>query len=356
MPENEPIREKLDRLVASALEDHVANLRKALTEQILAELRASVGPEQVGGSPTGLLKGAIASLHEATTQTDILRSLLDGTASFSARAGLLVVRANMAHGWQSRGFDDEQAFRALTVDCTRGLASRVLASQSAAAGTISDFDGPFASRFGAPRDGNVILVPLVIKDKVAAFIYADAGASGALDTSAIELLVQAAAMWLEVQTLRRAAGVSEPAPRQREQATQPVHAAPGPVTPPSATPSPAQTLHAGGNGSPSTSVAENGSAPSNGTGHVGGDDEVHTKARRFAKLLVDEIKLYNQAKVAEGRQARDLYDRLKEDIEKSRATYQRRYGHVNDVDYFRQELVRVLADNDASLLGATFGA
>lgn len=355
MPENELIREKIDRLVASALEDHAANLRKALTEQILAELRASVGPGQVGGSPTGLLKGAIASLHEATTQTDILRSLLDGTASFSARAGLLVVRANMAHGWQSRGFDDEQAFRALTVDCARGLASRVLASQSAAAGTVSDFDGTFASRFGAPHDGNVLLVPLVIKDKVAAFIYADAGASGALDTSAIELLVEAAAMWLEVQTLRRAAGLFEPAPRQRGQATQPVHAAPEPVTPPPAPPSPMQTF-VGGNGSLSTSVAENGSAPSNGTGHVGGDDEVHTKARRFAKLLVDEIKLYNQAKVAEGRQARDLYDRLKEDIEKSRATYQRRYGHVNDVDYFRQELVRVLADNDASLLGATFGA
>ena len=86
------------------------------------------------------------------------------------------------------------------------------------------------------------------------------------------------------------------------------------------------------------------------------DDEVHKKARRFAKLLVDEIKLYNQAKVSEGRQNRDLYDRLKEDIEKSRASYDKRYGTTSakDSDYFNQELVRILADNDPALLGGNF--
>jgi len=71
---------------------------------------------------------------------------------------------------------------------------------------------------------------------------------------------------------------------------------------------------------------------------------------------VDEIKLYNQAKVAEGRAARDLYDRLKEDIDKSRASYHKRYGSTPaaSADYFTKELVRILADNDASLLGANF--
>jgi hypothetical protein len=46
------------------------------------------------------------------------------------------------------------------------------------------------------------------------------------------------------------------------------------------------------------------------------DADTHRKAQRFARLLVDEIKLYNQAKVAEGRRNKDLYDRLKEDIDK----------------------------------------
>ena len=92
------------------------------------------------------------------------------------------------------------------------------------------------------------------------------------------------------------------------------------------------------------------------SGVPGVDDEVHKKAKRFAKLLVDEIKLYNQAKVSEGRQHRDLYDRLHDDIEKSRASYDKRYGSTpaKDGDYFNQELIRILADNDPSLLGGNF--
>ena len=86
------------------------------------------------------------------------------------------------------------------------------------------------------------------------------------------------------------------------------------------------------------------------------DADVHRKAQRFARLLVDEIKLYNQVKVSEGRKNKDLYDRLKEDIEKSRITYQKRYGNTaaGGADYFSQELVRSLAEDDTSIMGANF--
>jgi hypothetical protein len=86
------------------------------------------------------------------------------------------------------------------------------------------------------------------------------------------------------------------------------------------------------------------------------DQDVHRKAQRFARLLVDEIKLYNQAKVAEGRKHKDLYDRLKETIEKSRATYQKRYGKTVAAsgNYFQNEIVRSLAEDDLSIMGANF--
>ena len=89
---------------------------------------------------------------------------------------------------------------------------------------------------------------------------------------------------------------------------------------------------------------------------VAEDDDLHKKAKRYARLLVDEIKLYNQSKVAEGKQSRDLYDRLREDIEKSRATYEKRYGKslAASSEYFNQELVRILADNDIKLMGNNF--
>jgi hypothetical protein len=86
------------------------------------------------------------------------------------------------------------------------------------------------------------------------------------------------------------------------------------------------------------------------------DADTHRKAQRFARLLVDEIKLYNQAKVNDGRRHKDLYDRLKEDIEKSRATYQKRYGSTAAAsgDYFQKEVVRSLAEDDLSVMGASF--
>src|SRR5258708_5669233 len=86
------------------------------------------------------------------------------------------------------------------------------------------------------------------------------------------------------------------------------------------------------------------------------DADAHRKAQRFARLLVDEIKLYNQAKVAEGRRHKDLYDRLKEDIDKSRGTFQKRYGNTAAAtgDYFHCELLRSLAEDDISIMGSNF--
>jgi hypothetical protein len=103
-----------------------------------------------------------------------------------------------------------------------------------------------------------------------------------------------------------------------------------------------------------------GAAPATATDPLAGlsaeDADVHRKAQRFARLLVDEIKLYNQAKVAEGRRNKDLYDRLKEDIDKSRGSFQKRYGSTAaaSVDYFQQELMRSLAEDDISIMGPNF--
>ncbi len=79
----------------------------------------------------------------------------------------------------------------------------------------------------------------------------------------------------------------------------------------------------------------------------------HEEARRFARLLVSEIKLYNEEEVERGRQSGDIYQRLKEDIDRSREMYEQRVPEeVRRVrDYFREELVRILADGDPDLLG-----
>jgi hypothetical protein len=182
-----------------------------------------------------------------------------------------------------------------------------------------------------------------------------------LEVGSLELLVLATSAWLEVNSLRKlsqkepGAEVSE---GPRASAAEPAPAFSDPFA--AHTPGHARAAAA-------TAVAHSpvivgahagvGSAAGDTAPAISAEDqETHRKAQRFARLLVDEIKLYNQAKVAEGRKNKDLYDRLKEAIEKSRATYQKRYGNTvaGSAKYFEDEVIRSLAEDDPSVMGANF--
>jgi hypothetical protein len=76
-------------------------------------------------------------------------------------------------------------------------------------------------------------------------------------------------------------------------------------------------------------------------------------ARRYARLLVSEIKLYNEAAVRIGREKKDLLARLGPEVERARRLYEERVppAVAGRVEYFHQELVQTLADGDPTLLG-----
>jgi hypothetical protein len=335
------IREQVERIVREVVGEHSAAISEGVRQRI-ADLKTEHDGSH-GTSPTDLLNAAVASVRDATSQADILKALLDGATNFSQRAGLLVVRGTTATGWQARGFDDNDAFRHFSTDCTHGLCERVLRSRTASSAAADEFDSSFVTRFGHPADGNVVLLPLVIKEKVAAMVYADGGEKGAagLNVSALELLVRCTGLWLEVLSFRKVAPTDQHASHEMSSPPAP-HSESAPVAV-------AAVVHT------SAGVIPVAPPPPPAAPASNGEDEVRNKARRFAKLLVEEIKLYNQSKVNEGRATGDLYDRLKDDIDKSRATYEKRYGQtVPDVDYFTQELVRILGDNDRSIFGANF--
>nr|MBA3354276.1 hypothetical protein [Blastocatellia bacterium] len=88
------------------------------------------------------------------------------------------------------------------------------------------------------------------------------------------------------------------------------------------------------------------------------DDErrFHNDARRFARLLVSEIKLYNEEKVNDGRDGGDLYDRLREAIDRSREMYEKRVKPqvAAKFDYFHYELVSNLAQGNDAKLGSSY--
>jgi hypothetical protein len=90
--------------------------------------------------------------------------------------------------------------------------------------------------------------------------------------------------------------------------------------------------------------------------HLAEEERLHSDAKRFARLLVSEIKLYNEQRVVEGRENRDVYVRLKRDIDRSREMYEKRVAPSvsRRIDYFHDEIIRILGDNDPLTLGSDY--
>ena len=86
------------------------------------------------------------------------------------------------------------------------------------------------------------------------------------------------------------------------------------------------------------------------------EKRLHNDARRFARLLVSEIKLYNEQKVREGRASADIYTRLREEIDRSREMYDKRVRPevAARFDYFHTEVVNTLAEGEGAKLGAGY--
>jgi hypothetical protein len=411
----EPI---VERVVGQVLDSHATQLRTEIVRRVMEEIEAAapVAAEATGvatangaasASGPAELARAVAEIQMGSSQRDILRALLDTSSRYAARVALFVVKGAHATGWQARGFANSDAIKDFALDETAPAVARAIGERVAANAPVSDLDSRFLKKFGTPDSGEGRILPLILKDKVAALVYADsgAGADGLLDPGSIELLVLSTSAWLEVSSLRKQAQTnaeghtasSNQTQTQAQPSQAPVHAAPA-FNDPFASQTPAfasgqakaAAASAGEVHAPIASVAtaapariieatsagvagemESAQAEPLPTGQPEietipdappaaamspEDQDVHTKAQRFSRLLVDEIKLYNQAKVAEGRKNKDLYDRLKEAIEKSRGTYQKRYGNTvaASANYFQHEIIRSLAEDDLTIMGANF--
>jgi hypothetical protein len=374
MPENTKVEEIVRNAVNHALERQVESLRERVVQEVLREMgSAQAGKVERAESSSATLQKAVLAIQSGTNQKEILRALLDNTVLYSERAALFVIKAGAATGWQGTSFSHNDAIKDFSLDVSSGLAARVMQSRSAESASASEIDPRFIAKFGAPADGNAMVLPLLLKDKISALVYADSGPDdgGTFDAAALDVLVRATSAWLEVISQRKLAH-KEGAPEATHSAAAsndpftthvPVRSAKAhPVLETVTAPAAAMSAAAAWGGGPLTApagevhVADVQPAEAPAATLSPEDAETHRKARRFARLLMDEIKLYNQAKVAEGRKHKDLYDRLKEDIEKSRQTYHKRYGTTaaGAADYFNQELIRSLAEDDVSLLGNNF--
>ena len=419
---------QLDGSVAASILEH---LRAAHEEGI--DLAASESSRAKASSDMAIVKAAISEIDEQESQANILKILVNRTASFAPRVAFFVVQGEQGIGWRARGFEGtvgdsaiHQMSFPIAADTAVGNAARSRTPWSGGPGSHSE-DHMILNRMGDEPPARIVAVPLVVRNRTVAVLYADSADldSEAINLEAIETLVRVSGMAVELLAGRAApakqsaapqpapaeeaaaeeshvyeqpaytptieephtyeqpayaptaeydeitpvveesapvAEVAEfeaqPEPQQVEYQPEPqVEAAPpvevpveiaAEMAPPAVTATPA----------PEATPRRRYGADVELPVEVASDEErkLHTDARRFARLLVSEIKLYNEQKVSEGRSQGDLYARLREYIDRSRDMYDKRVKPevAQRYDYFHHELVATLAEGDQAKLGSSY--
>ncbi len=285
-------------------------------------------PKELRRTPAGPASGSngrgrvhpesVRRLDGAAGQVEALTRFLEECRRHASRAALLVLRNGRIEVWKSAGFSGADVDR-------RALAPSEALDRAIGGAPQQLNPGNDVSRaLGASDAVAAVLVPFVVREKVSGAVYAD-GAGEGLDREAIAVLTYLAG--LVVDRLAKRKLVPAPPLARWEVPEAPVTdvapsepAAPGSLAGPLAQPE-----------------------------SDGGREE----ARRFARLLASEIKLYNEQAVAVGRKHGNLYALLAGDIERGRALYEQRVPLEarSGADYYSEQLVEVLAGGDRRLFG-----
>ena len=388
---------QLDGAIASSILEH---LRAAHEEGI--ELAASESSRAKASSDMAIVKAAISEIDEQDSQAGILKILVNRAASFAPRVAFFVIKGEQSIGWRARGFQGtvgdtavHQMSFPIAADTSVGHAARSRASWSGSSGSHSE-NHLILNRLGDEPPSRIVAVPLVVRSRTVAVLYADSADldADAINLEAIETLVRVAGMAVELLVARAAPAVQPAAPAEvaPEQSSYTPAAEYGEITPVVEESAPAAEVVAveaqPEQVEPAPYVAEIEAAPvapveiaaelappveapapaTTPRRRYGADVELpvevasdeerrlHNDARRFARLLVSEIKLYNEQKVADGRSHGDLYQRLREYIDRSREMYDKRVKPevAQRYDYFHHELVATLAEGDEARLGSAY--
>lgn len=309
-------------LLAGREEGFAAGREEGLAAGREEGLAASRGEARGALAAGDRVVAAVRAIDRARSLSEILDALADAAGREAARAGVLVVRGGRLRGWRFVGFGSPLD-EAPDIECPLDGAGVVAdAVRAGAAASIEGFSPEGAPPFAdSPLGRDALALPVAIGGQIVAVVYADQGPGtpdGAGATAAwqatLEIMARHAARCLETVTAFRTAKVFADLPAGLGQGTADVRTGPSPRT---------------------------------------AEDEEQA-ARRYARLLISEIKMYHEPTVIAGRQERDLVARLGGEIARARVLYEQRVPADvrRAADYFHAELVRTLADGDASLLEA----
>jgi len=313
-----------------ALADGEAKAAENLKTAVAA---ARVKEREIEMAAVSRLLESVRGLDGATSLSEVLDALALAAGREAARAAVVVLRNDRILGWRMSGFGPRDS-QPKSIDLA--LADSGVIGLAVGAGrAVTTKDSQSASVGPGfetlPQDRMGLAVPVIVGGRVVAVVYADAVTTDGHERHVpsswpelIEVLARHAGRCLEALTTQKTA------PR-----IQPPSAAGAASTP----------------STPSTPAIPSSSDPTSALMQI--TDGVAAAARRTARLLVSEIRLFHEPAVKEGRRQRNLLTRLAPEIEKAREAYNEQVpaGVRAHTDYFHQELIKTLAGGDAALLG-----
>ncbi len=354
------------------------------------------------------LLSSVRNLITATDAEQVFESLTEEADQMGVRCAVFDIRGKAAWGFSAKGFDggiSRKALRALVIPLNQDNPFRRVYDIGGHVDlTVNDLhrNRNVVNAFKPSSDSQILLLPIRSAGSVTAIFYCDPKAeSGPLPVDALKILTEFAGAQIDrlmalsgeivsrptespvretaepaepaepVEVVEPSAPAAEPQPSEPEPAVaepvappEPAMEAPAPESAeaapepqPEAEATPEVEAEAVPEPSSAAAPAEPPAAAAPSLDQLSeADQKIHKDAKRFAKLLVSEIELYNKVKVGEARKNKDIYHRLKSDIDRSRQTYERRFGSTlgKQFDYFHEELVRLLAENDPSALGSDY--
>jgi hypothetical protein len=341
-------------------------------------------------------RASLASIDAAGNQVDALKAFLSACVTRSDRAILLVSRGDAFAVWKAEGFSssEESALRSVSVSAA---SHRDFARAIEGTPVTLPEGSAVASLLSVSEARRGMLCPIVVREKISAVLYADqTGPGSSFDPESIATLC----FFIGVAVDRLVSRKIHPSPAlqpmetseepaRREAAPAPAWAEPELETyPEPEAPAelevrePPEAVEM----EPEPSAAEPEPAPEpppappargidfDTTGHpyrppagvmpagprvlrgplAAVEEDPHEHARKIARLLVSDIRLYNEAEIEEGKRQRNIYSRLRDDIDRARQTYNDRVPESvrATTNYFHEELVRSLADGSSEALGS----
>jgi hypothetical protein len=331
-PQNDALRRHLEAWLnqqnQTLLEEVMATWQDALShfrpdESLLARLlEAAAGPgtHAAAGPRAPGLDSALDLLEEATSQSDLLKRLLEALSSMAERSAVFVLKQGLASLYAHRGFETVLPVKTVTVALPAELESLIQGSIHAIRRRGPGYQA-LITRLGGFEAPDAAIFALRHKKRTVALVLVDSGQGPALEhpEQARALVLVASALLASLSTANDGGSPSRPTPENKPGA--PTQVAPLPIE----SPAPAAL-----------------------------DPNTRAAAERLARVLVGDVELYFPAKVSQARAEGNLYGLLREDLERSRATFVDRFGEEVEVRHriFTNTVIHQLCEDEVSKLGA----